>query len=83
MNPAIAASGIEIDFSAGFGESGAEVPDTLKRAMLMHVAQMFAFRGAVAVEDQPADVPAGYNRLVAPFLMRRLRCDPSSSIPAR
>jgi len=72
LNPAIAASGIEIDFSAGFGESGAEVPDTLKRAMLMHVAQMFAFRGAVAVEDQPADVPAGYDRLVAPFLMRRL-----------
>nr|WP_246734391.1 hypothetical protein [Rhizobium sp. RHZ02] len=34
MNPAIAASGIEIDFSAGFGESGAEVPDTLKRALL-------------------------------------------------
>lgn len=67
-----ALNGIEIEFTAGFGESGAEVPDTLKRAMLMHVAQMFAFRGAVAVEDQPADVPAGYERLVAPFLMRRL-----------
>ncbi len=72
LNPTIAANGIEIDFSAGFGESGAEVPDTLKRAMLMHVAQMFAFRGAVAVEDQPADIPLGYDRLVAPFLMRRL-----------
>jgi len=70
LNPPIAANGI--DFSAGFGESGAEVPDTLKRAMLMHVAQMFAFRGAVAVEDQPADIPVGYDRLVAPFLMRRL-----------
>ncbi|KRB50165.1 hypothetical protein ASE04_16500 [Rhizobium sp. Root708] len=72
MNPAIAVNGIEIDFSAGFGESGAEVPDTLKRAMLMHIAQMFAFRGALAVEDQPADIPVGYDRLVAPFLMRRL-----------
>ena len=65
-------NGIEIDFIAGFGESGAEVPDTLKRAMLMHVAEMFAFRGAVAPEDQPAASPAGYDRLIAPFLMRRL-----------
>lgn len=67
-----AVNGIEIDFSAGFGESGANVPDTLKRAMLMHVAQMFAFRGAVAVADQPASIPDGYDRLIAPFLMRRL-----------
>ncbi len=65
-------NGIEIDFSAGFGESGAEVPDTLKRAMLMHVAQMFSFRGTVAVDDQPADIPAGYDRLIAPFMVRRL-----------
>ena len=72
VNSAIAANGIEIDFSAGYGESCADVPDTLKRAMLMHVAQMFAFRGAVAVEDQPADIPVGYDHLVAPFLMRRL-----------
>lgn len=65
-------NGIEIDFSAGFGESGSEVPDTLKRAMLMHVAQMFAFRGTVAADDQPADIPPGYDRLIAPFLIRRL-----------
>lgn len=67
-----AINGIEIDFSAGFGDTAADVPDTLKRAMLMHVAQMFAFRGAVAVTDQPADIPDGYDRLIAPFLMRRL-----------
>ncbi|NTE57208.1 hypothetical protein G6M78_19270 [Agrobacterium tumefaciens] len=60
-------NGIEIDFIAGYGEAGTDVPDTLKRAMLMHVAQMFAFRGAVALENQPAVVPAGYERLVAPF----------------
>jgi len=67
-----AVNGIEIDFSAGFGESGATVPETLKRAMLLHVAQMFAFRGAVAAADQPAGIPDGYDRLIAPFLMRRL-----------
>ena len=60
-------NGIEIDFTAGHGEAATDVPDTLKRAMLMHVAQMFAFRGAVAPENQPAAVPAGYERLVSPF----------------
>jgi uncharacterized phiE125 gp8 family phage protein len=65
-------NGLEIDFTAGFGESGADVPDTLKRAMLMHIAQMFSFRGAVSAEDQPADIPPGYDRLIAPFVMRRL-----------
>ena len=60
-------NGIEIDFIAGYGEAGTDVPDTLKRAMLLHVAQMFAFRGAVALENQPAGVPAGYERLVSPF----------------
>ncbi len=65
--PGRAMNGIEIDFIAGYGEAGADVPDTLKRAMLMHVAQMFAFRGAVCAENQPAGVPAGYERLVSPF----------------
>jgi uncharacterized phiE125 gp8 family phage protein len=67
-----AINGIEVDFTAGFGESGADVPDTLKRAMLVHAAHCYEFRGAVPVEMQPAGVPEGYDRLVAPFLMRRL-----------
>ena len=49
-----AINGIEIDFTAGFGDSGAEVPDGLKRALLLHVAHMFAFRGVVAPAEQPA-----------------------------
>ncbi|SCX36064.1 head-tail connector protein [Agrobacterium rosae] len=65
--PGQSLNGIEIDFTAGFGESGADVPDTLKRAMLVHIAHMFAFRGAVSPADQPAGVPAGYDRLIAPF----------------
>ena len=65
-------NGIEIDFTAGFGDAATDVPDTLKRAMLMHVAHMFAWRGAVAAADQPAGVPAGYDRLLAPYLPARL-----------
>jgi uncharacterized phiE125 gp8 family phage protein len=65
-------NGIEIDFIAGFGESGADVPDTLKRAMLVHVAAMYELRGAVCAGEQPGTVPPGYERLVAPFRLRRL-----------
>ncbi|MCP8897030.1 head-tail connector protein [Shinella daejeonensis] len=67
-----AVNGIEIDFTAGFGESGADVPDTLKRALLLHVAAMYELRGVVAVEHQPGAVPQGYDRLIAPYRMRRL-----------
>ncbi|SIP94288.1 phage conserved hypothetical protein, phiE125 gp8 family [Rhizobium sp. RU35A] len=70
--PGRAINGIEIDFTAGFGETGAEVPASLIRAILLHVAHMHAFRGVVALDEQPAGVPDGYGRLVAPYRMRRL-----------
>ncbi|MGL3606463.1 head-tail connector protein [Rhizobium sp. G187] len=65
-------NGIEVEFAAGFGEAGASVPETLKRAMLLHVAAMFACRGVVAPDAQPAVVPPGYDRLIAPFCRRGL-----------
>lgn len=65
-------NGIEIDFVAGFGSSGADVPDTLKRAMLLHIAAMFAVRGAGPVAAQGAPMPAGYERLIAPYCRRGL-----------
>lgn len=70
--PAQAMNGVEIDFTAGFGEAGTEVPDTLKRAMLVHIAVMYEFRGVVPASQQPAALPEGYDRLVAPFCLRRL-----------
>ena len=70
--PGRAINGIEIDFSAGFGATGADVPDGLKRAMLLHAALLYEYRGAVLPEEQPAAVPAGYDRLIAPFRRRGL-----------
>jgi len=70
--PGQALNGIEVDFEAGLGDTGADVPDTLKRAMLLHVAAMFAFRGVLAADAQPAVVPPGYDRLIAPHCRRRL-----------
>ncbi len=66
-----ALNGIEIDFTAGFGNA-VDVPDGLKRAMLTHIAQMFSCRGVVSPDNQPALIPDGYERLVAPWLPRRL-----------
>lgn len=60
-------NGIEIDVIAGFGNTGADVPDTLTRAMLMHVALMYELRGAIPSDMQPAAIPAGYDRLVSPY----------------
>jgi len=70
--PGLALNGIEIDFTAGFGEAGTDVPDTLKRALLTHVAAMFELRGVLSASDQPGAVPPGYERLVGPFRIRRL-----------
>lgn len=70
--PGQAMNGIEIDFSAGFGEAGADIPDTLKRAMSIHVGHMFAFRGVVSPDQQPAGIPDGYERLIGPYRRRRL-----------
>lgn len=65
-------NGIEIEFVAGFGETGVDVPDSLKQAMLLHVAHMFAYRGVVSLEQQPAGVPDGYERLIGAYRLRRL-----------
>ena len=70
--PGQALNGIEVDFTAGFGETGADVPGELKRALLMHVALMFAYRGVVPPGDQPAAIPEGYQRLIAPYERRSL-----------
>ena len=64
-------NGIEIEFTAGFG-SGAEVPPELKRAILIHAAHLYEFRGAVTPEMQPAAIPDGYQRLISPWLRRAL-----------
>lgn len=67
-----AMNGIEVDFTAGYGEAGADVPDLLKRAVLMLVAHWYEFRANFGAKDQPVSFPDGYRRLVAPFMPRRL-----------
>lgn len=65
-------NGIEIDFRAGFGEAGPDVPDLLRRAILMLVAHWYEFRATIEPRDQPASYPLGYDRLIAGYKTRRL-----------
>jgi uncharacterized phiE125 gp8 family phage protein len=65
-------NGIEIDFTAGYGEAATDVPDLLKRAVLMLVAHWFEFRASFGAADQPVSLPDGYRRLVSSFMARRL-----------
>ena len=71
LRPGQAINGIEIEFTAGFG-AGTDVPPELTRAILMHAAYLYEFRGAVTPDMQPAAVPPGYQRLIAPWLRRAL-----------
>lgn len=67
-SPAIALrpmNGMEIDFVAGFGEAGTDVPDGLRRAIKVLVAHCYEFRGAAAAQDQPMSFPPGFDRLIA------------------
>ena len=64
-------NGIEIEFTAGFGMA-TEVPPELRRAILLHAALLYEFRGATPVAMQPAAVPAGYERLISPWARRSL-----------
>ncbi len=65
-------NGLEIDFLAGFGEAGTDVPDLIKRAILLLVAHWYEFRAGFGPEDQPVSYPPGYERLLAGYRARRL-----------
>jgi uncharacterized phiE125 gp8 family phage protein len=65
-------NGIEIDFAAGFGEAGTDVPDLLRRAIVLLVAHWFEFRSGFGPNDQPVSYPDGYDRMIASYRTRRL-----------
>ena len=70
--PLRAMNGIEIDFLAGYGEAGTDVPDLLRRAIQVLVAHWFEFRAAFGPDEQPVAFPLGYQRMIAGYRARRL-----------
>ena len=70
--PGLELNGIEIDFLAGFGEAGTDVPDLLKRAILMLAAHWYEFRGVYGAGSQPVSFPGEYQRLIGGWRKPRL-----------
>lgn len=70
--PARIMNGIEIDFTAGFGEAGTDVPDILKRAILALTNHWYEFRGVFDANDQPVSYPPAYDRMISAYKARRI-----------
>ncbi len=67
-----AMNGIEIEFVAGYGDTGIDVPDALKRALHMLSAHWYEFRGAIAPSQQPVSIPPGFAALISPWKRRAI-----------
>jgi uncharacterized phiE125 gp8 family phage protein len=72
VSPEQELNGIEIDVEAGFGDTGADVPDTLRRAILVLCAHWHELRGSASDASIEASEPPGFARLIAPFSRVRL-----------
>jgi uncharacterized phiE125 gp8 family phage protein len=67
-----AMNGIEIDFRAGFGPVAADVPELLRRAILVLVAHWYEFRASYGPSEQPVSYPPQYRRMISGYRERRL-----------
>lgn len=70
--PGRAAKGIEIDLTAGFGDSAASVPAPLKHAILMLTAHWYEHRDPREIGQDGARIPDAVSDLIAPFRTIRL-----------
>ncbi len=71
-DPGVAAAGIEIAFSAGFGSTAASVPAPLRHAVLMLVSHWYEHRDAAETGSLQTRIPDVISDLIAPFRKIRL-----------
>ena len=67
-----ARQGIEIDFVAGYGGDAADVPATLRQAVLTLVGYWYENRDAVIVAGAGVVIPNGLEQALAPYKRMRL-----------
>jgi len=70
--PGRPAGGIEIDFTAGYGDAASDVPAPLRQALLMLVAHWYEHREPVELGSPVAAVPSAAYELLAPYRTRRI-----------
>ena len=66
-SPGRAMNGIEIDCICGFGDTGADVPNQLIRAIMVLCAHWYEFRGSGLDAASAGLEPEGFRRLIAPW----------------
>jgi len=71
LAPGAAFNGIEIDFTAGYGDA-ADIPAPLSQAILQLVAHWYETREPVAFGGPAGEVPETVSALIAPFKLVRL-----------
>jgi uncharacterized phiE125 gp8 family phage protein len=57
----------EIDFTAGYGTSGVDVPQPLRQAIRLLVTHWYEHRSAATFDDPAAETPLGYRELIQPY----------------
>ena len=67
LDPVAGAARYEIDFTAGYGAEGTDVPQPLRQAIRLLVTHWYEHRSAVTLGDDPRATPVGYRDLVAPY----------------
>lgn len=70
--PGIAALGVEIQFTAGFGPAATDVPAPLRQAILLLVAHWYENREPVIAGMPAGSFPDAVIGLLEPYRMRRL-----------
>jgi len=70
--PEKAANGIEIEFTAGFGDEAADVPAPIRQALLMLIAHWYEHRDPIEVGSRETLIPAAVSDLLAPYRTVRL-----------
>ena len=70
--PGRVANGIEVAFTAGYGNAAADVPGPIRQAILLLVAHWYEHRSPVEVGPQAEPVPDMVATLLAPYRAMRL-----------
>ncbi len=70
--PGQKANGIEIAFTAGYGDAQTDVPAPIRQALLMLVAHWYEHRDPVEIGTPGVAIPAAVSRLLKPYRLARL-----------
>ncbi len=71
-SPQRAASGLQIDFTCGYGPAPGDVPAPLRQAVLMLMAHYFENREVLQSSPASPILPMGVQALLAPYRIMRL-----------